>query len=152
MRMSSSIARRRRPLAVVGAVLASLLLVSPAAAQTSVRAYGGPGGTVETQAGPTSTTPKPPPVVTNTPGQNPTPTPTPGHNPPPGGTVNPPTVPGTTSPPAGTAVPTAAPVSRGLLSLPRTGFTIALLVGAGLLLTGVGLVTRRVASAHERSA
>jgi hypothetical protein len=152
MRMSSSSARRRGPLVIATAILASLLLVSPAGAQTSVRAYGGTGGTVEAQAGPTTTTPKPPTVVTNTPGQSPTPTP--GHNPPPGGTGNPPNVPGTTTPPAGNQVPTpvAAPVSHGLLSLPRTGFTIALLVVAGLLLTGVGLVTRRVASARERSA
>jgi LPXTG-motif cell wall-anchored protein len=39
-----------------------------------------------------------------------------------------------------------------VLSLPRTGFTIALLVGAGLLLIGMGLITRRVASAVERPA
>lgn len=40
---------------------------------------------------------------------------------------------------------------RGPLSLPRTGLTIALLLGAGLLLTGTGLATRRVTAARRSS-
>jgi len=55
------------------------------------------------------------------------------------------------SPPAAT-VHVAQATDRGLLSLPRTGFTIALLVAAGLLLTGAGIATRRVAGGVERGA
>jgi len=48
------------------------------------------------------------------------------------------------------AAPVAAP-QRGVLSLPNTGLTIALLAGAGLLLVGMGMAARRVSSAIDRS-
>jgi hypothetical protein len=73
-------------------------------------------------------------------------TPPPAVSPPPPGGELPPTG----APPV-VRTPVATP-GHSLLSLPRTGFTIALLIGAGLLLTGVGLVTRRVSAAVERSA
>lgn len=150
-RMSSPRTTRRTPIATVAAIVAALALAPSAwAGQSSVRAYGGAGGNVENQAGPPGTVTPPGGTVT-----------------PPGGTVTPPP-PSVTPPPAvsppppgGQLPPTGAPpVSQtpvatpghSVLSLPRTGFTIALLIGAGLLLTGVGLVTRRVAGTVERSA
>jgi hypothetical protein len=132
---------------MVAAVLASLLLVAPAWGQSSsVRAYGGGGGTPETVVGP----PGPPgaPGAPGAPGSPGTPG-TPGEPGAPGEDGAPGT-PGT-SPPA-VNVPVAQPTSHGLLSLPRTGLEIALLLGAGLLLTGAGIATRRVAGAVERSA
>ncbi len=156
-RMSSPKALRRTPVAIVTAVVAALVLAPTAWGQSSVRAYGGAGGVPEVQAGPPGTTVTPPGGTVTPPGGTVTP---------PGGTVTPPSVtpppavspppPGGELPPNGeqpvTKNPVVTPTSHNLLSLPRTGFTIALLVGAGLLLTGMGLVTRRVSSAVERSA
>jgi hypothetical protein len=141
-RMSSAGAARRKPLAIVVAIVASLVLAPSAwAGQSSVRAYGGAGGNVENQAGPPGTVTPPGGTVTPPPSV----TPPPAVSPPPPGVKLPPT-----GPPPVYKTPVAPP-SHSLLSLPRTGFTIAILIGAGLLLTGVGLVTRRVAGVVERS-
>lgn len=140
--MSTPGAAARKPLAIVVALIAALVLAPSAwAGQSSVRAYGGAGGNVENQAGPPGTVQPPGGHVTPPPSVTPPPATSP---PPPGGQLPP-----TGNPPL-TKVPSATP-SHNLLSLPRTGFTIAILIGAGLLLTGVGLVTRRVAGAVERS-
>jgi len=156
---------------VVAAVLASLLMVAPAWGQSSsVMAYGGGGGIPETVVGP-AVAPVAPvapgapgaparsvlagapgepgePVAPGAPGE-------PGEPGTPGEDVAPvaPAAPGApgVSPPAAT-VHVAQATDRGLLSLPRTGFTIALLVAAGLLLTGAGIATRRVAGGVERGA
>lgn len=149
-RMTSPRTARRTPLAIVTAIVAALAFAPGAwAGQSSVRAYGGAGGNVENQAGPPGTVTPPgatvtPPGGTVTPPPSVTPPPAVGP-PPPGGELPP------TGQPAVSRTPVATP-GHSVLSLPRTGFTIALLIGAGLLLTGVGLVTRRVASAVERSA
>jgi hypothetical protein len=129
--------------------MVAALVIAPAAwaGQSSVRAYGGAGGNVENQAGPPGTVQPPGGTVTPPPSVTPpSVTPPPAVSPPPPGGELPPT-----GEPPVTRTPVATP-GHSLLSLPRTGFTIALLIGAGLLLTGVGLVTRRVAGAVERSA
>ncbi len=145
-RMSSPRAIRRTPIAIVTAIVAALVLAPAAwAGQASVRAYGGAGGNIEHEAGPITPpggTVTPPPSVTP-----PSVTPPPAVSPPPPGGGLPPT-----GEPPVYKTPVATTPGHSLLSLPRTGFTIALLIGAGLLLTGVGLVTRRVAGAVERSA
>ena len=135
---------------VVAAVLASLLMVAPAWGQSSsVMAYGGGGGIPETIVGPAGAPGAPgAPGEPGEPGEPDEPG-TPGED------VAPvaPAAPGApgVSPPAAT-VHVAQATDRGLLSLPRTGFTIALLVAAGLLLTGAGIATRRVAGGVERGA
>lgn len=124
-------------LLATGASALALAAPSQAAPQASVAVYGGSGGVVETIPGrpvvqtPPATTPpgggtQPIPPVTNPPVANP-----------------PVQVPGE---PVDTATATDAPeaTERGLLSLPSTGLAVGLVLAAGLLLTGVGLATRRL--------